>query len=65
MISDYYSDDELISQFRMFFDNEEDIDYYSYLGQIEEVDDQTLQVQIKDKTLQIDKTLCNVTEVET
>lgn len=66
MISEYYSDDELLAQLRSFFDVEEQrsIDFKSYLGLIEEINDTTLQVRIKDRIFQFDKELCGVEEVE-
>ena len=66
MISEYYNDDELLAQLRGFFDVEEQgsIDFKSYLGLVEEVDNTTFQVKIKDRIFQFDKELCGVTEVE-
>ena len=66
MISEYYSDDELLAQLRGFFDVEEQrsIDFKAHLGLIEEVDNTTFQVKIKDRTFQFDKELCGVEEVE-
>lgn len=65
MISEYYSDDELLAQLRGFFDVEEQrsIDFKSYLGLIEEINSTTLQVKIKDRIFQFDKELCGVEEV--
>ena len=66
MISEYYSDDELLAQLRSYFDVEEQgsIDFKSYLGLVEEVNTTTFQVKIKGRTFQFDKELCGVTEVE-
>ena len=66
MISEYYSDDELLAQLRSYFDEEErqNIDFRSYLGQIEEVDQNTLQVRIQGRIFRFDKELCGVEEVE-
>ena len=65
-VSEYFSDEELISQLRMFFtaDEAENIDFETYLGQLTEVDDQTWKLIVKDKTLFIDKEFCNVTTEE-
>ena len=40
MISEYYPDEELISQLRMFFTDEEQeqLNFQAYLGQLEELD---------------------------
>ena len=66
MISDYYSDDELLAQLRSFFDVEEqnNIDFKSYLGQVEEIDNDTLQVKINNRVFQFSRELCGVMEVE-
>lgn len=61
-ISEYYTNEELISQLRMFFDSEEDIDFNSCLSQIIEIDENTFELKIKSKTFKINKILCNVTE---
>lgn len=66
VISEFYTDEELISQLQMFFSIEENgnIDFKSILGQIIEIDDETYQVQIKNRTFQFDKTFCDVEEVK-
>ena len=66
MISDYYSDEELISQLKMFFTDEEQeqLDFQASLGQLEEIDLDTWQLQLKGRTFRIDKFLCEVEEVE-
>ena len=66
MISDFYSDDELLAQLRSFFDVEEQgsIDFKSYLGLVEEVNDTTLQVKINNRVFRFDKELCGVEEIE-
>ena len=65
-ISEYYSDEELISELQMFFSIEENdtIDFQAVLGQIVEIDEDTFQVNIKNRTFQFDKTFCDVIEVE-
>ena len=65
MISEYFEDEELLSQLRMFFDEEEqeNIDFKSFLGQLKEVDSETYEVKIKNRTFQIDKTTCDVEEI--
>ena len=62
-VSEFYSDDELISQLRMFFD--EDIDYKACLSQVTEVDDSTFEVKVKGRVFRFDKVLCGVEEVKT
>ena len=67
MISDYYSDNELISQLRMFFSDEEQeqLDFQASLGQLKEVDVDTWELMLKGRLFRIDKSLCEVEEVET
>lgn len=67
MISEYYEDEELISQLRMFFTDEEQeqLDFQASLGQLEEVDVDTWELKIKGRLFRIDKMLCEVEEVET
>ena len=64
-VSEYYSDEELISQLKMFFDEEErfNIDFQACLGQITEVDEETLSVTIKGRIFEFDKEMCGVDEV--
>ena len=66
MISEFYSDDELLAELSSFFDENErkSIDFKTYLGQIEDVDDSTFQVRINGRIFQFDKELCGVEEVE-
>lgn len=66
MISEWYSDDELLSQFAMFFtDSErEHIDFQSLLGQIKMVDEDTGEVNIKGRVFRFSLEFCNVQEVE-
>ena len=65
MISEWFSDDELISELRMFFTEaeRETIDFTSLLGQIKWINNQTGEIQIKKRTFRFDKELCDVTEV--
>ena len=67
MISEYYSDEELISQLKMFFSDEEQeqLDFQASLGQLKEVDVDTWELTIKGRLFRIDKSLCEVEEVET
>ena len=67
MISEYYPDEELISQLRMFFTDEEQeqLNFQAYLGQLEEIDNETWELTIKNRLFRIDKILCEVEEVET
>lgn len=66
MISDSFTDAELISELRMFFDSDElaVMDFNEVLGQITEVDEDTRQVKIKNRTFQFDMKFCCVEEVE-
>ena len=67
MISDYYSDEELISQLKMFFTDEEQeqLNFEVALGQLEDVDTDTWELKLKGRLFRIDKILCEVEEVET
>ena len=67
MISEYYPDEELISQLRMFFTDgeQEQLNFQAYLGQLEEIDNETWELTIKNRLFRIDKILCEVEEVET
>ena len=67
MISDYYSDEELISQLKMFFTDEEQeqLNFEVALGQLEDVDVDTWELKLKGRLFRIDKILCEVEEVET
>ena len=61
-ISEFYPDSEIISELRMFFD--EDIEFEQCLSQIESVDDNTFQIKIKGRVFQFDKVFCGVEEIE-
>ena len=63
MISDWYSDEELISQLQAFFDVEEDINFQELLGQITENEDGNFQLNVKGRTFTFGKEICNVEEV--
>ena len=67
MISEFYSDDELLSQLRMFFNEEEleHINFKALLGQLNDEDTDTWTLQIKNRLFTIDKTTCDVEEVIT
>ena len=67
MISDYFTDEELISQLRMFFTDEEQeqLNFQAYLGQLEELDLDTWKLTIKGRLFRISKIFCEVEEVET
>jgi len=64
-VSDWFSDAELISQLRMFFDVDEadKIDFTALLGQVTEVDEDTRQIKVKGRTFQFNMELCDVEEV--
>ena len=67
MISEFYSDEELLSQLRMFFNEEEleHINFKALLGQLNDEDTDTWTLQIKNRQFTIDKTTCDVEEVIT
>ena len=67
MISEFYSDEELLSQLRMFFNEEEleHINFKALLGQLNDEDSDTWTLQIKNRQFTIDKTTCDVEEVIT
>ena len=67
MISEFYSDEELLSQLRMFFNEEEleHIDFKALLGQLNDEYSDTWTLQIKNRLFTIDKTTCDVEEVIT
>lgn len=67
MISEYFSDEELISQIKMFFSEEEQehMDFKALLAQLKEIDTDTLELRIKGRIFRIDTTFCDVEEVET
>lgn len=62
-VSDWFSDEELISQLEMFFDDSDKIDFTQFLGLIEVVDEETRQIRIKGRVFQFNMILCNVVEV--
>lgn len=62
-VSDWFSDEELISQLGMFFDVEEDIDYQSLLGQIIEVDEDVREIKVKGRLFRFSMEFCDVEEV--
>ena len=66
MISEYYEDEELISQLRMFFDDDEQeqLDFKASLNLLTEFDEEKWELKIKDRVFLIDKELCEVEEVE-
>lgn len=65
MISEWFSDDELISELRMFFTEaeRETIDFQSLLGQINWIDEDTGEIKVKGRTFRFDYEVCSVTEV--
>lgn len=67
MISEFFSDDELLSQLRMFFNEEEleHINFKALLGQLNDEDTDTWTLQIKNRQFLIDKNTCDVEEVIT
>lgn len=64
-VSEWFSDDELISELRMFFteSERETIDFQSLLGQITMIDDDTGEIKVLKRTFRFDMELCDVTEV--
>ena len=65
MISEWFSDDELISELRMFFEESErdNIDFRALLGQITMIDDNTGEIKVKDRTFRFDMEFCDVEEI--
>ena len=65
-LSEYYEDEDIITQLRSFFDLNEQwkIDFQSYLADIIDYDDDYYVVTIKNRTFKIHKILGLVTEVE-
>ena len=65
MISEWFSDDEVISQLRMFFELEEmeRIDFESSLSQVVDYDENNFYLKIKSKSFVIDKLTGIVEEV--
>jgi len=63
-ISEYYSDEELISQLQSFFEVSENIDYNALLTLLTDYDENTYELRVNGKILHIDKTICSVEEVE-
>ena len=65
MISEWFSDAELLSQLRMFFTEEERevIDFNALLGQITMVDSDTGEITVMNRTFRFDMEVCDVTEV--
>lgn len=65
-VSEWFSDDELISELRMFFDEteREHLDFESLLGQIEWLDSSTGQIKVKNRLFRFDYEFCDLTEVE-
>ena len=64
-VSDWFTDDELLSQLRMFFTEEEReiIDFQALLGQIRMIDDSTGEIVVRGRTFRFDMEYCDVTEV--
>jgi hypothetical protein len=65
-ISEWFSDDELISELRMFFteSERETIDFQALLGQINWIDGETGEIKVRKRVFRFDYELCSVMEVE-
>ena len=65
-LSDYFTDNEVISQLRMFFELEEmfNIDFDACLSQVSDYDENYFCLNIKDKNFVIEKMTGIVEEVE-
>ena len=65
-VSDWFSDDELISQLTMFFneDEVEFIDFASVIGCAVNVGDDIMQVSVKGRVFEFSLVTCDVCEVE-
>lgn len=64
MISEYFTDEELMSELAMFFTSDEDIDFKTYLGQVKPVDEDTSEIKIGERVFRFDNILCGVEEVQ-
>ena len=64
-VSEWFSDEELLSQLRMFFTEEERevIDFNALLGQIRMINDDTGEISVLDRVFRFDMELCDVEEV--
>lgn len=64
-VSDWFSDEELISQLRMFFTEEERdvIDFKALLGQINMINEDTGEIIVMKRTFRFDMQSCDVEEV--
>ena len=64
-VSDWFSDEELISQLRMFFTEEERdvIDFKALLGQINMINEDTGEIIVMKRTFRFDMEICDVEEV--
>lgn len=65
-LSPFYEDSEIITQLRGFFDVEEQwvIDFEAQLSHVEDYDDETYSLQIKDKNFLIHKIHGDIVVVE-
>lgn len=65
-ISVYFQDSSIVNQLRSFFDVDEqwEIDFDSYLSQIEDLDEEYFSLKVKDKSFRIHKVQGFVEEVE-
>lgn len=65
-VSQWFSDEELISQLKMFFDEDEreNIDFNAVLGNMVNVDDDLMQVKVKNRVFEFSIVSCGVVEVE-
>lgn len=64
MMSEYFTDEEIVSQLKMFFTDEEQekINFKSYFSLFEDLGSEW-QVRIKNRYFRIDKITCDVEEV--
>ena len=65
-LSEYYEDSSVVNSLRSFFDLDEQwtIDFQSLLALVEDYDDETYSLKIKDREFHIHKIHGGVTEVE-
>ena len=65
-LSDYFTDDEVVSQLQMYFELEEmwNMDFNSCLSQVTDYDENYFFLKIKDKNFIIEKITGIVEEVE-
>ena len=67
MISEFFSDEELNKPTTNVLQRRRTthMDFQALLGQLQEIDSETWELRVKQRIFRIDKTFCDVEEVET